>query len=119
MKMMEEVLTHKTVDGGDVKAIFVYYTNNKNTGREEEIYKRFRANFPQTFRLILIQTNEASERMDCIYPRFLVADDLANDLKDIGHFLRKALQLEGADDSKKKELLKTMGYEECGEKNEN
>ena len=96
----------------EVKAIFIYYSNNKNSGRDEEIYKRWKANFPQSFRLILIATNEASERLECIYPRYIVADDLVRDLNDMSDYIRKALQLDGADETKKKEILKVLGYEE-------
>jgi len=48
--------------------------------------------------------------MECIYPRYLVADDLAEDLKGMGDYLRTALQLESADDAKKQQLLKALGY---------
>ena len=93
----------------DITAIFVYYTNSKNPSRDDEILKRFKANFPAQFRIILIQTTEA-EKMECIYPRYLVADDLAEDLKGMGDYLRTALQLESADDAKKQQLLKALGY---------
>lgn len=106
---MEETKEPRTED---VKAIFVYYSNQKNANRDSEIFKRFKEKFPPSFHLVVIQTNDNYERFECVYPRFIVADDFAKDLTEMTTFIRKSLQLMEVDDISRKEILKTLGYAE-------